>query len=275
MKTWEEAVDWLRSQSDKKELVLACYYDDPVYEAALRFWKSKEWKEIVSWIGNKKGNVLDIGAGRGISSFAFAKEGFTVVALEPDPSKIVGRGAIESILASENLNIQIVGEYGESLPFKDESFDIVYGRAVFHHAKNISQFCKEVYRVLKKDGLFIITREHVISKKEDLQIFLDSHDLHHLYGGENAYLLSEYEKAIRDSGLKLSKVYGPFDSVVNYAPLEKDYIEKNLQAFLRNRVGWIVPNKILRLPFARRLFMKILNRKDRSPGRLFSFIAKK
>jgi|JI10StandDraft_1071094.scaffolds.fasta_scaffold119475_3 ubiquinone/menaquinone biosynthesis C-methylase UbiE len=273
--TWEEAVEWLRNQTGQEELILACYYDDPVYEAAIRFWKSEEWQEINSWLENRKGKVLDIGAGRGISSLAFAKEGFSVYALEPDPSKIVGRGAIESILDRENLDIHIAGNYGESLPFDDESFDIVYGRAVLHHAQDIQKFCKEAYRVLKKGGLFIVTREHVISQKEDLQEFWDTHALHKLYGGEYAYLLKEYKTAIKQSGLKLCKVYGPFDSVVNYAPIKTSYMKNNLQDILKNQIGLKIPNSILAINFIQKVFLRVLSNNDKSSGRLFSFLAKK
>ena len=52
--------------------------------------------------------------------------------------------------------------------------------------------CEEVARVLKPGGTFIATREHVISKKEDLPVFLANHPLHRFYGGENAFVLQKY-----------------------------------------------------------------------------------
>lgn len=59
----------------------------------------------------------------------------------------------------------------------------VFARQVLHHARNLEMLCREVSRVLKPHGIFIATREHVISKPEDLARFLKKHPLHQFYGG--------------------------------------------------------------------------------------------
>ncbi|MFM9158921.1 MAG: class I SAM-dependent methyltransferase, partial [Dolichospermum sp.] len=88
--TWEEAVQSLRNQPLQKELVRYCYYDDPLESAAERFAQSEEWDAVTQLLKQKiPGQVLDIGAGRGISSYAFAKAGCSVTALEPDSSNLV------------------------------------------------------------------------------------------------------------------------------------------------------------------------------------------
>ncbi|MDB9521113.1 hypothetical protein PN480_03975, partial [Dolichospermum circinale CS-1225] len=72
--SWEEAVQWLRNQPEKQELVQHCYYDDPLESAAERFSQSEEWTALIQLLKPKiPGKVLDIGAGRGISSYAFTK----------------------------------------------------------------------------------------------------------------------------------------------------------------------------------------------------------
>ncbi|MDD1465621.1 class I SAM-dependent methyltransferase, partial [Dolichospermum sp. ST_sed5] len=169
MLTWEEAVQWLRDQPEQQELVQYCYYDDPLESAAERFSHSEEWTALNKLLKPKiPGKVLDIGAGRGISSYAFAKAGCSVTALEPDSSNLVGAGAIHRLAKNTDLSIQVVQDWGETLPFTDNYFDIVYGRAVLHHAQNLKQLCQEAARVLKPGGYFIATREHIISRKEDL-----------------------------------------------------------------------------------------------------------
>ena len=57
-----------------------------------------------------------------------------------------------------------------------------------------------MFRVLRPDGIFIAAREHVISREADLGRFLDQHPLHHLYGGENAFLLERYIGALHNAG---------------------------------------------------------------------------
>ena len=153
--TWEDAVEWLKSQPEQQDLVKACYYDEPLIDAAKRFSKSEEWKAVRDILANwLPGDVLDLGAGNGISSYAFAKEGCTVAALEPDPSLKVGAGAIEILSKEIESSITIVQAFGETLPFNDCAFDIVHCRQVLHHADNLEQLCREVSRVLRKGGVF-------------------------------------------------------------------------------------------------------------------------
>lgn len=274
--TWEQAVDWLRQQPEQQTLVRYCYYDDPLESASERFYQSEEWNAIQALLGSSlQGEVLDLGAGRGISSYAFAKAGCNVTALEPDPSSLVGAGAIRTLFKETGLPVQIVQEYGESLPFPDQTFDIVYGRAVLHHARNLPQLCKEVGRVLKHDGIFIATREHVISKKKDLQAFLDTHALHSLYGGENAYLLKEYTHTIRQAGLQLERVMGPLESAINYAPLTQAGFCEMLASSLQRVVDQALAQKLSQNRTVQQLYSRLISIKSNSPGRHYSFMAVK
>ena len=140
--SWEAAVCWLRAQPDQQELVKAAYYDDPLIVAAERYRASSEWQAIRQYLAGYSGAALDIGAGRGIASYALAKEGFAVTALEPDPSDLVGAGAIHSLADEAQLNVNVVQEFSERLPFSDASFDVVFARAVLHHTSNLGQACQ-------------------------------------------------------------------------------------------------------------------------------------
>ena len=79
-------------------------------------------------------------------------------------------------------------------------FDVVFARAVLHHTRDLDGACREMFRVLRPGGIFIAAREHVISKEADLGQFLDQHPLHHLYGGEHAFLLDRYIGALNERG---------------------------------------------------------------------------
>ena len=270
--TWEEAVQWFRDQPSKQELVKACYYDDPLQTAAERFSQSEEWQAVVQLLKDHiPGKVLDIGAGRGISSYAFAKAGCQVTALEPDPSPLVGAGAIQSLVAANNVSIDIVQSYGEMLPFDANSFNIVYGRAVLHHARDLNQLCQEVGRVLKPGGVFIATREHVISKREDLDQFLNSHALHKLYGGENAFLLSEYINAIKGANLTPKQSISPSASVINYAPTTIAEFHNQTSQSLARFVG----GSLAKLGCLQDLYLAYRDNKSNAPGRHYSFIGVK
>ena len=56
--------------------------------------------------------------------------------------------------AAENAGVDITFQVEdlEALPFKDNTFDIVFCGGVLHHFPNIGKVATELYRVLKKDG---------------------------------------------------------------------------------------------------------------------------
>lgn len=265
--SWEEAVSWLKSQSEQQELVKACFYDDPLTAAAERYYASTEWRAVQKLIENcQKGQALDIGAGRGISSYALARDGWSVSALEPDPSSVVGTGAIRSLAAENDLNISIVESWGEHLPFPDNFFDLVYARQVLHHARDLSELCGEIFRVLKPGGTLLATREHVISRREDLDIFLSRHPLHEFYGGEHAYLLADYQAAIAASGIKQLRTLATYSSDINLYPDTTAELKKKVE----KKLYVSLPDSVFR-----KFTIPLLNLLHSEPGRLYTFIGRK
>jgi SAM-dependent methyltransferase len=261
--TWEHAVLWLRAQPDQAELVRACFYDDPLLGAAERYYQSTEWAAARELLPARPGRALDIGSGRGISAYALRRAGWSVVALEPDPSPVVGADAIRALARDARLEIEVVQEWGERLPFADASFDLVHCRQALHHARDLAQLCREIGRVLRPGACFIALREHVISRSQDLQAFQDAHPLHHLYGGERAYRLREYERAIEDAGMSLRAVLNPLQSDVNVYPQTLPQIKQEIARRLHLPIAPLIPDAVLRL----------LGHLLSTPGRLYSFVA--
>ena len=264
--SWEEAVLWLKEQPDRIDLVRDCFYDDPLAKSAQRFYNSTEWMAVRELLETfEPGSVLDVGAGRGISSYAFARDGWKVTALEPDSSDVVGAGAIRKLI-HDGIDITIEEEHCEQLPFARNSFDLVYGRAVLHHAADLELFCKEVSRVLKPGGIFLFTREHVLSKLSDLERFLKGHALNFLYQGEHAYLLSEYLRAFREGGLRNKNVIPAYSSDINLFPS----CQQELFATIRKSIRFPIPNWVIKY-----ILIPKMNRNDNTPGRLYTFYGRK
>jgi SAM-dependent methyltransferase len=275
MLTTEEAILQLRRDPKWAGLIRDSYLEPNVFESAERFLSSAEFLEVQRLIGTclLQGRVLDLGAGNGIASWAFAESGAKLVyALEPDPSNEIGSGAIRRLTAE--LPVRLIDAYGEEIPLPEEEVDLVYTRQVLHHTSDLQRVLQECARVLRCGGTFFACREHVVDNEQQLQAFLSSHPVHLLTGAENAYRLDEYLEAIRLAGLKLEKVLGPWDTVINAFPAVRttEELERYPQIVLERRFGRIGTLASL-APGVNSLVWRGLKRP--SPGRLYSFLATK
>jgi SAM-dependent methyltransferase len=160
---------------------------------------------------------------------------------------------------------------GERLLFPDASFDAVHARQVFHHASSLEDMAKETARVLRSGGVLLAIREHVADDDEQLASFRAAHPLHRLYGGESAYPLAVYLRAFASAGLRLRQAWGPLESILNFYP----GTETERQALLDRiaRTSWGGAGRWLRcLPQFRAMQARCATRRDRTPGRLYSFL---
>jgi SAM-dependent methyltransferase len=270
--SWEETIDILRKDPQHRELIHDAYLTSDLLGNCRRFAESAEFAEVLKLINAHRPGareVLDIPGGNGIATYAFARAGFNVVAVEPDPSASVGRGAIEASLSAGHLKAGIVDAFGEKLPFDAASFDVVYVRQGLHHAQDLKAMLGEYARVLRPGGLLLGCREHVVDNyQSSLQKFLDSQVDHQLYGGENAFTLADYRAAFVAAGLNIIQEIAPYDSPINMHP--------NTPETLADKICATAPGRILGAVLPRSLVAKIgmwqLRRSNR-PGRLYSFVA--
>ncbi|WP_218933867.1 class I SAM-dependent methyltransferase [Rubripirellula lacrimiformis] len=273
--SWEDAVSWLLTQPDQKDLVRQCYFDRPVIDAVRRYAGSEEWNALQEHIPQPAGRALDVGAGNGIVSYALAKQGWQVVALEPDSSPFVGAAAIRSVAAPENLPIDVIEQFGESMPFETDEFDLVIARQVVHHAADLGQMAAEMSRVLKPGGTLIAFRDHLIDDDDSLKEFQKSHPLHNLYGGENAFQINQYRDAYHDAGLEIDHELHQFDSIINYAPKTKDELCTSVSSRVKPKLAGRAVHWVLSRPMIFKTASTLASKCYRKPGRLVSFICRK
>lgn len=287
-KTWEETIEFIRTQPDYKDLVAKAYFEADLPVNVERFRKSEEFIETLKLLKEFQSNaktILDIGSGNGISSIALALEGYEVVTVEPDPSKTIGAGAIRILKEYYKLkNIDIYETYAEEIKFPSESFDIVYTRQCMHHAYDLNKFVLEASRVLKKGGLLITVRDHVIFNPKDKEWFLESHPLQKFYGGENAFTYDEYSLAMSKADLDIKLVLKHFDSPINYFPLTKiEKIKEEEESI--NFINSIVSKKLgflSKIEFFKELanrYVKgklgLVHNENKVPGRMYTFLSTK
>jgi ubiquinone/menaquinone biosynthesis C-methylase UbiE len=274
--TYEESVCLLRDQQEQAATIRDSYLDRDNFAAAQRFQRSEEFAAMVDLLQldrpNRSLKILDLGCGNGIVSYAFAALGHEVYSVDPDTSDDVGLEAAAR-LAAQPLSgrISTFQAFAESLPFPDHTFDVVYTRQALHHFGDLPQGLAECARVLKPQGKFLATREHVADNEQQLKVFLETHVMHKLHGGENAYPLKVYLTALQQSGLKVSKCLAPFDTVINHFPTSNLEIENQLIRSLSKVSGLLAP-ALGSLPFVKKLYRSHLSRACTYPGRLYSFL---
>ena len=286
--TWEETIKFIRTKPAYGYLVEKAYFEEDLKLNVERYIKSEEFVEILRYIKLYAPNahsILDIGSGNGITAIALSLNGYKVLAIEPDPSKTIGAGAIRILKEFYKLkNLEIQEFFAEDLKLENEKFDIVFTRQCLHHANDLNRFLKESARVLKKDGLFFSVRDHVVFDEKDKKWFLEAHTLQKYYGGENAYSACIYRQAIEKTGLVIEKELKFYDSVINYFPLSIHDFENKYQHekeyainHLKRKIGFLANSKLLQGLY---LSFKKINMNDcydekRIPGRMYSYIATK
>jgi len=99
----------------------------------------------------KNAKILDVGCGWSLAYNIFLKGYKNIEGIDVDKERIK-----KGKKNYPNFSKKIKYYSGKKIPFSDNSFDVVLMFDVIEHIPNVEKFLKEeVYRVLKKGGIFI------------------------------------------------------------------------------------------------------------------------
>jgi len=131
------------------------YYDkrkDPIGG----FWNSQIESPAMSRILDplvKEKNILDAGCGAGAFTARIAERAQSCVGIDISTTMI-------SIARENHPNVKFQVASLADLPFDDQTFDLVYSSLVLHYFQDLKTPLKEIYRVLKPQGSFVLSIHH-------------------------------------------------------------------------------------------------------------------
>lgn len=160
-------------------------------------------KAVVDLKGKK---VLEIGAGTGRDSFPLAREGADVVQLDYSlPSLTI----LKRLSREQNIPATIVGGDTFALPFRDNTFDVVFHQGLLEHFRRpeAEKLLHENIRVLKPGGFLLVDvpqRYHPYTVVKRLLIASGVW----FAGWERSFSIGELEKDMIRAGVRPVHRYG-------------------------------------------------------------------
>ncbi len=148
--------------------------------------------------------ILDLGCGKGLESIEAAKlvgDSGTIVGLDITPKML--RVAEENAKKHNTTNINFIVGGIENLPFENESFNAVMSNCVINHAQDKSRVYREIYRVLKDEGKFVVS-DAVTKSPLPESIKNDPVQWAACFGG--AVTEEEYLNSIKNAGFKVVEI---------------------------------------------------------------------
>ncbi len=137
--------------------------------------------------------VVDIGCGPGVAARHAARQHAAVIGVDPAPVMLRVARAL-----TRRADVRYVEGSAESLPLPDDSATVVWSIATVHHWRDIDAGLREVRRILRPGGRFVVLERLVRAGATGLA----SH-------GWTIEQAQEFARACRDSGFQEVEVEGP------------------------------------------------------------------
>jgi 2-polyprenyl-3-methyl-5-hydroxy-6-metoxy-1,4-benzoquinol methylase len=143
MSSLDKVINYYREEADFPEQVSEPFQQKIIYDFLLFLSKNRD---VNKW------QVLDFGSGLGCNLDSLKKFAKKIIACD------VNKKALNKSKQKHGFkNISYILFNGTKLSFKDKTFDLVIATEVFEHIPNYKEIMKEIERVVKNKGFFIIS----------------------------------------------------------------------------------------------------------------------
>jgi ubiquinone/menaquinone biosynthesis C-methylase UbiE len=118
--------------------------------------KQSQLRGVAEFLGDLRGkHVLEYGCGLGHMATLLVRSGAHVTSFDLSRRSVqVTRQRVA--LNNDQAEAELAVAAGENLPFADESFDVIFGKAILHHLE-ADVGAGDLYRVLKPGGKAVFT----------------------------------------------------------------------------------------------------------------------
>lgn len=181
---WRDA-NWIDNYED---------YKDERFEIAVTLMKS--------------GKILDVGS----------QTGKNAVFLKDKGNEVLGVEIVEELVEAtkqKGIDCYKLDVETDDLPFKDKEFDTVWAGDILEHLLNPRKFLMEAKRVLRDEGVFVITVPNIACLRNRLQLLINGKLSPNMvtYTSKRGHMLDydihQLKAALSDAGLKISKLVTP------------------------------------------------------------------
>jgi ubiquinone/menaquinone biosynthesis C-methylase UbiE len=123
------------------------------YKPFLRFIQRKRFQLALELMDiNKYDKILEIGYGSGVFMPILSKHCNQLFGIDLHPFN----KKVTDILEQDGIMATLEEGSVSKMPYADESFDLVVSISAFEFVDDKRNACKEIFRVLKKEGVFIM-----------------------------------------------------------------------------------------------------------------------
>ena len=203
-----------------------------------RVSEKKKWntiKDYLHFLRHKKAyiyagefckdkNILDYGCGNGYGTFYLSNQAKKIIGIDIDKNII---NYCKKNYSQKNLSFQEINSF--PLPFNDKHFDVIVSFQVIEHIKIVSKYLYEIKRILKEDGVVLITtvnrkyrllpyqmpwnpehfREYSFKKlKNELMAFFNKIVIKGIYGNREINAI-EYRRMIKLKNPFMAYIFTP------------------------------------------------------------------